>query len=127
LGSDAHALALLPERSAEIAEFVLDEAIDALARRANRLADVVLDAVHGNAIDELSALLTCPARTDPAGAKCRLACDAGAAEQWADWALAGGAAAEEKCRCRTDGGTDERRGEQVVLGVTRPSIPALAA
>jgi len=106
---------------------VLDEPVDALARRADRLADVVLDAVDRNAVDEFTAVLTCPTRTDPTRAECRLASDAGAAEQWADWPLAGGAAAEEKRRCCTDSGTDERRGEQVVLGVTRPSIPAVAA
>jgi hypothetical protein len=106
---------------------VLNEAIDALARRANRLADVVLDAVDRDAVDELTTLFACPPCANAACAKRGLSGDARAAKQWCHGPLAGGATAEEKRRGCADRGTDERRGEQVVLGVTRPPIPAVAA
>lgn len=106
---------------------MLDEAIDAIARRADRLADVVLDAVDRDAVDELTTLLACPASARTAGAERRLSGDAGAAKERCDGPAPGGAAAEEKGRCCTDCGTDERRSEQVVLGVTRCPIPAVAA
>ena len=106
---------------------MLDEAIDAIARRTNRLADVVLDAVDRDAIDELTTLLACPPCARSARPKCGLSGDSRAAKQWCDGPAPGGATAEEKCRCCTDRGTDEGRGEQVVLGVTRPPIPAVAA
>ena len=61
---------------------MLDKPVDAIARRADRLADVMLDAVDGDAVDELTTLLTCPPRAHAAGAKRGLPGDAGAAKEW---------------------------------------------
>jgi hypothetical protein len=74
---------------------VLDEAIDAIARRANRLADVVLDAIDRDAVDELTTLLACPASARSAGAERGFSGDAGAAEQWCDGPAPRGTTAEE--------------------------------
>ena len=106
---------------------MLDEAIDAIARCANRLTDVVLDAINRDAVDELTTLLACPPGARLACAERGLSGDAGAAEQWGNWPAPGGAAAEEKRCCCANRGTDERCGKQVVLGVTRPPIPAAVA
>jgi hypothetical protein len=109
--SDPHTLALVPEDAAQVAQFVLDEAVDAIARCAHRLADVVLDAIHGDAIDELAALFACPLGSRGACAVRALAGSARAAEHWCEGAVSRRAASQQK-RCRgANGGANEGRGE----------------
>jgi hypothetical protein len=87
---------------------VLHEPIDALARRTNRLANVVLDAVDWNTVDELAAVLACPRGASGSGAERVSACDACAAQQWGYRPAAGGPPAEQqRCRC-SDCRTNER-------------------
>ena len=107
--SDPHPLALLAECAAQIAELVLDESINAITRRANRLAHVVLDAIHGDAVDELAAMLARPFRSRGTGAQCASAGAPRAAKHRSERALPGRTASEQERRRGADRGADEGR------------------
>ena len=93
--SDAHPLALLPEQTAEVAELLADEAVDALTRRTNGFANVMLDALHRDAIDELAPVLLCPEGAGGTGAHRAPRAHASAAEQGSARSLAGWSAPEQ--------------------------------
>ena len=78
---DSEPLPLLPEGPPQVPQLVLHEAVDPVARRADGLADVVLDAVNGNALEQFAALLARPERSLRAGTKRRPAGDPSAAEE----------------------------------------------
>src|SRR5687767_14156638 len=65
--SDAEAAPLAPNRLAEVAELVLNEAIDAVARLAARLADLAFDALAGAVVGALFAALARPSRARRTG------------------------------------------------------------
>ena len=67
--SDSHPFALPTERLAQVAELVLNQSIDPLTRRAHRFAHVVLDTIHRDAVEEVTAVLSRPDRARGAGAQ----------------------------------------------------------
>ncbi|MDB4915186.1 MAG: hypothetical protein JWM95_2830 [Gemmatimonadetes bacterium] len=66
---DPQALPLLPERAPQVAELVPNEPVDALARRTHRIADLALDTLDGNLVEQLAAVVACPEGTRGAGPK----------------------------------------------------------
>src|SRR5437764_5740898 len=115
---DPEPAAVAAERLAKVAELVLHEAVDSFAGLADRLADVVLDPVHRDAIDELSSVLARPRGPRRARRDCAASGPLRPAHDRSDGTLSRGTASKEQGRCGADRRADERCGEQVVLRIT---------
>src|SRR5688572_3859406 len=116
--SDAQAPALAANRFAKVAKLVLNESIDAVARLADRLAHLALDALGRDLVDEPTAMLARPSRARRARRHRPAPRPLGAPEHGCDRPSARGASAEKQGGRRADRRADEGRGEQVVLGIT---------
>src|SRR5215218_2412644 len=113
--SHAEAAALAANRLAKLA---LYEPIDALARLAHRFPDFALDPLGRDLIDELTPVLARPPRAREAGGGRTAPRPLGASQHGRDGPRPRGSATQEQSGRGTDRRADERRGEQVVLGVT---------
>jgi cytochrome c-type biogenesis protein CcmH/NrfG len=118
LRSHAQATTLAADRLAKVAQLVLNEAVDAVARLADRLPHFPLDAVGRNLIDEVTAVLPRPLRTSGARRDGATSGPFRAAQHGRDWSASRWPAPQEQGGGGADRCADERRGEQVVLGIT---------
>ena len=116
--SDAEPPALAPNRLAKVAQLVLDEAVDAVARLAHRLADLALDALRRDLVDELLAVFARPSCAGGAGCHRPASSPLRAPKHRSDRACPRWPAPQQQRRGGTNGRADERGGEQVVLGIT---------
>ena len=117
-GSDAQPATLPTNRLAKVAQLVLHEAIDTIARLADRLADFPLDAIGRDLIDEVTAVLSRPLGARGARRHGASSGPLRAAKHRRDRSAARRSSPEEQGRGGADRRADERGGEQVVLGIT---------
>jgi len=116
--SDAEPPALAPNCLAKVAQLVLNEAVDAVARLAHRLADLALDALRRDLVDELLAVFARPSCAGGAGCHRPASSPLRAPKHRSDRACPRWPAPQQQRRGGTNGRADERGGEQVVLGIT---------